>query len=68
MMSLEFQVNWIGDAKIGLVYADLRYRYIHLHHQPINVPTAGEQAYLMDYTQGEGAKIYHADPVQISGF
>jgi hypothetical protein len=21
-----------------------------IHHQPINVPTAGEQAFLMDYT------------------
>jgi hypothetical protein len=23
------------------------------HHQPINVPTAGAQAFLMDYPQGE---------------
>jgi hypothetical protein len=25
----------------------------HHHHQPINVPTAGAQAFLMDYLQGE---------------
>jgi hypothetical protein len=25
------------------------------HHQPINVPTAGAQAFLMDYPQGERA-------------
>jgi hypothetical protein len=24
--------------------------YHHHHHQPINVPTAGAQAFLMDYT------------------
>jgi hypothetical protein len=24
-----------------------------LHHRPINVPTAGAQAFLMNYTQGE---------------
>jgi hypothetical protein len=23
------------------------------HHQPINIPTAGAQAFLMDYPQGE---------------
>jgi hypothetical protein len=23
------------------------------HHQPINVPTAGAQAFLMDYTKGD---------------
>jgi hypothetical protein len=27
----------------------------HHHHQPINVPTAGAQAFLMDYLQGERA-------------
>jgi hypothetical protein len=25
-------------------------RTVHHHHQPINVPTAGAQAFLMDYT------------------
>jgi hypothetical protein len=25
----------------------------HHHHQPINVPTAGAQAFLMDHPQGE---------------
>jgi hypothetical protein len=27
----------------------------HHYHQPINVPTAGAQAFLMDYPQGERA-------------
>jgi hypothetical protein len=26
----------------------------HLHHQPINVPTAGVQAFLMDYNKEIG--------------
>jgi hypothetical protein len=25
----------------------------YYHHQPINVPTAGAQAFLMDYPQGD---------------
>jgi hypothetical protein len=33
------------------------------HHQPINVPTAGAQAFLMDYPQGERAITHHAGPV-----
>jgi hypothetical protein len=39
----------------------------HHHHQPINVPTAGAQAYLMDYSQGERAITHHAGPVRIGG-
>jgi hypothetical protein len=37
------------------------------HHQPINVPTAGAQAFLMDYPQGEWALTDHAGPVRIGG-
>jgi hypothetical protein len=33
-----------------------RLRTSHHHHQPINVPTAGAQAFLMDYPQGERAR------------
>jgi hypothetical protein len=33
------------------------------HHQPINVPIAGAQAFLMDYLQGEQALAHHAGPV-----
>jgi hypothetical protein len=36
------------------------------HHQPINVPTARAQAFLMDYPQGERAITHHADPVRIA--
>jgi hypothetical protein len=39
----------------------------HRHHQPINVPTAGAQAFLMDYPQGERAMTHHAGPVRIGG-
>jgi hypothetical protein len=31
----------------------MRYVDIIIHHQPINVPTAGAQAFLMDYTLEE---------------
>jgi hypothetical protein len=37
--------------------------YHHHHHQPINVPTAGAQAFLMDYPQGP--ITHHAGPVRI---
>jgi hypothetical protein len=41
---------------------------IMIHHQqPINVPTAGAQAFLMDYPQGEQAITHHAGPVRIGG-
>jgi hypothetical protein len=37
------------------------------HHQPINVPTAGAQAFVIDYPQGERAITHHAGPVRIGG-
>jgi hypothetical protein len=36
------------------------------HHLHFNDPTAGAQAFLMDYTKGERA-ITHAGPVLIGG-
>jgi hypothetical protein len=39
----------------------------HHHHQLINVPTAGSQAFLMDYTLGEQAKTHHVGPVRVGG-
>jgi hypothetical protein len=45
-------------------YASLSHTH---HHQPINVPTAGAQAFLMDYPQGEQAITHHAGPVRIDG-
>jgi hypothetical protein len=32
----------------------------HYHHHPINFPTAGAQAFRMDYPQGERAIAHHA--------
>jgi hypothetical protein len=42
-------------------------RMSHHHHQPINVSTAGAQAFFMDYPQGERAITHYAGPVRISG-
>jgi hypothetical protein len=36
-----------------------------IHHQPINAPTAGAQALLMDYLQGQRAITHHAGPGQL---
>jgi hypothetical protein len=41
---------------------------MQFHHQPINVPTAGAQAFLMDYPQGERAITHHAGPEWIMQF
>jgi hypothetical protein len=37
------------------------------HHQPINVPSAGAQAFLNGYTEGERTIIHHAGLVWIGG-
>jgi hypothetical protein len=37
------------------------------HHQPINVPTAGAEAFLMDYPQVERAITHVAGPVRVGG-
>jgi hypothetical protein len=37
------------------------------HHQPIKDPTAGAQAFLMDYTQGEWAVTHHTGLVWVGG-
>jgi hypothetical protein len=37
----------------------------HHHHQPINAPTAGAQAFLMDYLQGERVITQLAGQVRI---
>jgi hypothetical protein len=44
-----------------------RYDKFFYHDQLINVATAGAQAFLMDYLQGERAIILHAGPVRIGG-
>jgi hypothetical protein len=40
---------------ITSLYVLLLFESINNHYQPINVPTAGVQAFLMDYTLGERA-------------
>jgi hypothetical protein len=69
----EFLFFFFIDSAILLRYIDLnmitKYAYFshHHHHQPINVPTAGAQAFLMDYPQGERAITHLAGPVRIGG-
>jgi hypothetical protein len=36
----------------------------HRHHQSINFPTAGAQAFLIDHTEEERATTHHAGPVR----
>jgi hypothetical protein len=52
-----------------IVHMDYKYGIIIIiiHHQPINVPTAGAQAFLLDYPQGGRAITHHAGPVRIGG-
>jgi hypothetical protein len=54
---------------LGLCHVSIAVRrlFIHHHHKLINVPTAGAQAFLMDYLQGERVIAHHADPVRIGG-
>jgi hypothetical protein len=40
---------------------------IHHHHQPINIPTPGAEAFLMDHPLGERAITHYAGPVRIGG-
>jgi hypothetical protein len=40
---------------------------LSIHHQPIKGPTAGAQAFLMGFPQGERAITHHAGPVRIGG-
>jgi hypothetical protein len=35
--------------------------------QPINVPTAEAQAFLMDYTKVEQATTHHVGPLRVGG-
>jgi hypothetical protein len=42
------------------------HKSLNHHHQPINVPTAGAQAFPMDYTRERGI-THHAGPVWVGG-
>jgi hypothetical protein len=56
----------LQELRRGLNEVSMHYMEIY-HHQPINVPTAWAQAFLMDYPQGERAIIHHAGPVRVGG-
>jgi hypothetical protein len=51
-------------SQTKLVLWELHNRHHH-HHQPINAPTAGAPAFLMDYPQEERAITHHAGTVRI---
>jgi hypothetical protein len=55
------------SAYFALVNCECVFNKYHRHHynQPINVPTAGAQAFLMDHPQGERAITHHAGPMRI---
>jgi hypothetical protein len=60
--------DWRGWCKVHTLYMPVSgCQPLSHHHQPINAPTAGAQAFLMDYPQGERAITHHAGPVQIGG-
>jgi hypothetical protein len=57
MLTQEFSMKDIismGFSQHGKVFY-----FYHHHHQPINVPTAGAQAFLMDYPQAERAFYFY---------
>jgi hypothetical protein len=56
-----------GDYRVNSIYCHVCIITRH-HHQPINVLTAGAQAFLMDYPQGERALTHHAGPVRVGGY
>jgi hypothetical protein len=45
-------VSWNGIIEYSVSWITIIQKEKH-HHQPINVPTAGAQAFLMDNPQGE---------------
>jgi hypothetical protein len=61
------RVDFVVIIYFDLLYLQKQPHIHHYHHQPINVPTAGAQAFLMDYPQGERAITHHAGPVRIGG-
>jgi hypothetical protein len=56
------------ETDVKVINDPLAAFYDHHHHQPINLPTAGAQALLMDYPRGERAITHHAGPVRIGGY
>jgi hypothetical protein len=49
-----------GGKREVLLFCPGQFKFYLHHHQPIHVPNAGAQAFLMDYLQGERAITHHA--------
>jgi hypothetical protein len=56
------------NSNSNKLYICVGLAFILYHHQPINVPTAGAQAFLIDCPQGERAITHHVGPVRIGGW
>jgi hypothetical protein len=60
-------VKWSRLYKLISKVLTSKYHHHYRHHQPINVPTAGAQAFLIDYPQRERAITHYAGQVRIGG-
>jgi hypothetical protein len=54
----------ISKTHVCEILRPLRKKHHH-HYQPINVPTSGAQAFLMDYTLEKQTITQHAGPVWV---
>jgi hypothetical protein len=57
-----------GQAAIGENVTYKQVIHVIQHHQPINVPIAGAQTFLMNYPQGEQVIIHHTGAKRIGGW
>jgi hypothetical protein len=68
-MFMHINVDTVRGIELAISYAIHEY-LVHCanhHHQPIYLPTAGAQAFHMDYPQGERAITHNAGPVPVGG-
>jgi hypothetical protein len=64
-LSNGFWCGFLIDGVIQNVMMMMCDMFHHRHNQSINVPTAGAQAFLMDYTYGKQAIVHHAGRVEM---
>jgi hypothetical protein len=72
-LSNGFRCRFFSDRVIGeeslyvYIIQKIVEKYLSHHDQHINVPTAGVQAFLIDYPQEKRAITYQAGSVRIGG-
>jgi hypothetical protein len=59
--------NNVGTPDYTQQYLERQTLICNIYHQPINVPTAGEQAFLMDCIKKERTITHHLGPVPSAG-